>query len=233
MDADEWFASADAVAMLRSLYPLPGPHSVHDHTRLARLYLAACARRQWAYLPWPCRRLIEVAEELADDPARSAVATDLTDLAEKLPSRLEIEEEWDELSKSVQKIAGGTPDKDFRPFRSGEHCEQTAWLIWFLYYPELPPFQQVRAAYHQPDYVRDLFALVVRRVRFDPAWRTDAATGLARAAYDGRAFDRLPILADALEEAGCDVPAVLDHCRDGNIPHVRGCWVVDLVLGKA
>jgi hypothetical protein len=233
MDADEWFASADAVAMLRSLYPLPGPHSVPDHTRLARLYLAACGRRQWAYLPWPCRRMIEVAEELADDPSRAAVATALTPSIETLLSRLETEKEWDDFSKSVQTIAGGTPDKDYRQFRSDEHYEQIARLISFLYYRELPPFQQVRAAYHQPDFVRDLFALVVRRVRFDPAWRTDAATGLARAAYDGRAFDRLPILADALEEAGCDVPAVLDHCRDGNTPHVRGCWVVDLVLEKA
>jgi hypothetical protein len=233
MDADEWFASADAAAMLRALYPLPGPHSAHDHTRLARLYLAACGRRQWAYLPWPCRRLIEVAEELADDPPRAAVATALTPLAESLPSRPGTPEDWDELTEAVHTIVGGTPDADFHPFHSDEHWEQTARLISFLYYRELPPFQQVRAAYHQPDYVRDLFALVVRRVRFDPAWRSDAATGLARAAYDGRAFDRLPILADALEEAGCDVPAVLDHCRDANTPHVRGCWVVDLVLGKA
>jgi hypothetical protein len=218
---------------LLSLYPLPGPHSSHDHTRLGRLYLAACGRRQWAYLPWPCRRLIEVAEALADDPPRAGVAAALTPLAESLPSRPGTADDWDELTEAVRAIAGGKPDSDFRPFLTDDHWEQTARLISFLYYRELPPFQQIRAAYHQPDYVRDLFANVMRRVRFDPAWRTDAAVGLARAAYESGAFDRLPILADALEEAGCDLPAVLHHCRDGNTPHVRGCWVVDLVLGKA
>jgi hypothetical protein len=54
---------------------------------------------------------------------------------------------------------------------------------------------------------------------------------LARTIYEGRAFDRLPMLADALVEAGCDNPDVLTHLR-GDGPHVRGCWAVDLVLGK-
>jgi hypothetical protein len=44
-------------------------------------------------------------------------------------------------------------------------------------------------------------------------------------------FSAMPILADALQDAGCDTPEVLDHCR-GPIPHVRGCWLVDSVLGK-
>lgn len=68
-------------------------------------------------------------------------------------------------------------------------------------------------------------------VAFDPAWRTDAVVGLARTIYECRAFDWLPVLADALEDAGCADAAVLAHCR-GPGPHVRGCWVVDLVLGK-
>lgn len=54
---------------------------------------------------------------------------------------------------------------------------------------------------------------------------------LAASIYTDRAFDRLPILADALEEAGCTDEAILSHCR-GPGPHVRGCWVVDLLLGK-
>jgi hypothetical protein len=52
---------------------------------------------------------------------------------------------------------------------------------------------------------------------------------LARGIRQEEAFDRLPILADALQEAGCDDAVVLDHCR-GPGPHVRGCWVVDLLL---
>jgi hypothetical protein len=55
---------------------------------------------------------------------------------------------------------------------------------------------------------------------------------LAHTIYDERAFDRLPILADALMDAGCDDADILGHCRSEG-PHVRGCWVVDLVLGKA
>src|SRR5439155_24569283 len=54
---------------------------------------------------------------------------------------------------------------------------------------------------------------------------------LAQGIYDDRAFARLPILADALEEAGCMDTEILDHCRRAR-EHVRGCWVLDLLLGK-
>ena len=50
--------------------------------------------------------------------------------------------------------------------------------------------------------------------------------------YDDRDFAAMPILADALEEAGCDSANILAHCREPGV-HVRGCWVVDLVLGKS
>jgi hypothetical protein len=65
----------------------------------------------------------------------------------------------------------------------------------------------------------------------DPAWLTSTVVALARGIYDDRAFDRLPILADALQDAGCDNADVLDHCRTPG-PHARGCWVVDMILGK-
>ena len=55
---------------------------------------------------------------------------------------------------------------------------------------------------------------------------------LAHQVYESREFGAMPILADALQDAGCGNADVLDHCR-GSGPHVRGCWVVDLVLGKA
>jgi hypothetical protein len=51
--------------------------------------------------------------------------------------------------------------------------------------------------------------------------------------YAEQAFDRMPILADALQNAGCDNTDVLNHCRDTSLTHVRGCWVVDLLLGKS
>jgi hypothetical protein len=80
--------------------------------------------------------------------------------------------------------------------------------------------------------LRDIFGpLHFRTVAVDRAWGTATVTNLAQAIYEDRAFDRLPILADALEDAGCTNADVLNHCRGGG-EHVRGCWVVDLLLGK-
>lgn len=80
--------------------------------------------------------------------------------------------------------------------------------------------------------MRDIFGNPFRPVRLDLRWRTSTVIDLARGIYDERAFERLPILADALQDAGCDEEAIIRHCRSDG-PHVRGCWVVDLLLGKA
>jgi hypothetical protein len=63
-------------------------------------------------------------------------------------------------------------------------------------------------------------------------WNGGAVRGLVQDIYEAKAFDRLPILGDALEEAGCIDTPILDHCRLHG-PHVRGCWVLDLLLGKS
>ena len=84
----------------------------------------------------------------------------------------------------------------------------------------------------QTDLLRDIFIPPFRPVHFSPDWRTDTAVSLARTMYEAREFGAMPILADALQDTGCDNEDVLNHCRDAG-PHVRGCWVVDLVLGKA
>ena len=83
----------------------------------------------------------------------------------------------------------------------------------------------------QTDLLRDIFGNPFRIPEVDPRWRTSDALGLARAIYDDRAFDRMPILADALMDAGCEQEAIVGHCR-GDGRHVRGCWVVDLILRK-
>lgn len=70
-----------------------------------------------------------------------------------------------------------------------------------------------------------------RPVKVTRTWCTPTVRMLAKEIYAERAFDQMLILADALEEAGRDNPDVLTHCR-GPGPHVRGCWVVDLLLGK-
>jgi hypothetical protein len=79
--------------------------------------------------------------------------------------------------------------------------------------------------------VRDIFGNPFRPPGVAPAWRTGTVRALTDDIYAGRAFDRLPILADALEEAGCANADILSHCHSSG-PHVRGCWVVDLVLGN-
>jgi hypothetical protein len=84
----------------------------------------------------------------------------------------------------------------------------------------------------QADFVRDIFGNPFRPPTFAPEWRTDTAVTLARTMYESREFSAMPILADALQDAGCDDEDILAHCRDAGQVHVRGCWVIDLVLGK-
>jgi hypothetical protein len=84
------------------------------------------------------------------------------------------------------------------------------------------------------DLFREVFGNPYRPVGIDATWLTWGEGRVLQAAqtiYADRAFDRLPILADALEDAGCADAAILGHCRGGG-EHVRGCWVVDLLLGK-
>ena len=79
--------------------------------------------------------------------------------------------------------------------------------------------------------VHDIFGNPFRPVAFDYARLTPKVTILAQTIYADRAFDKIPALADALQEAGCTNEVMLSHCR-GPGPHFKGCWVVDLVLGR-
>jgi hypothetical protein len=79
--------------------------------------------------------------------------------------------------------------------------------------------------------LRDIFGNPFRPITLDLSLLTPTLVQLAQAIYDNRAFNRLPELADTLHDAGCDNEEILNHCR-GQGPHVRGCWVVDLLLGK-
>jgi len=73
--------------------------------------------------------------------------------------------------------------------------------------------------------------LPCRAISVDATWLTSTVKQVAIAIYSANGFDRLPILADALEDAGCDNADILNHCRQPG-EHVRGCWVVDLLLGR-
>jgi hypothetical protein len=83
----------------------------------------------------------------------------------------------------------------------------------------------------QADLVREIFGNPFRPDGFSPAWRTDTVVVLARLIYESGDFGALPILADALQDAGCDDQELLAHCREPGA-HVRGCWVLDLALDK-
>jgi len=84
-----------------------------------------------------------------------------------------------------------------------------------------------------PHLLRECFGNPFRPVSPDPAWLTTTVVALAEGIYAERAFDRMPILADALQDADCTNDDVLSHCRGPVEGHLRGCWVIDLLTGRA
>jgi len=103
--------------------------------------------------------------------------------------------------------------------------------LWTTPIEEIVPKMIARYHTHPAHYIRDIFGNPLRPVSFAPSWRTSTAIALARQMYEARDFSAMPVLADALQDAGCENADILDHCR-GDGPHVRGCWVLDLVLGR-
>jgi hypothetical protein len=85
---------------------------------------------------------------------------------------------------------------------------------------------------HALELVREIIGNPFRPVTFFPKWRTSTVLALAQQMYDSREFSAMPILADALQDSGCEDEAILTHCR-GPGPHVRGCWCIDACLEKS
>jgi hypothetical protein len=81
------------------------------------------------------------------------------------------------------------------------------------------------------EFLRGIIGNPFRSANFSPVWVTETVLMLTRQLYESRDFGTMPILADALQDAGCDNPDILSHCLS-DCPHVRGCWVVNLILGK-
>jgi hypothetical protein len=79
--------------------------------------------------------------------------------------------------------------------------------------------------------LREMFGNPFRPLAFSPEWRTSTVLALARQMYESRDFSPMPILADALQDTGCDNDNILNHCR-GPGPHSRGCFIIDQILGK-
>jgi hypothetical protein len=129
--------------------------------------------------------------------------------------------EWEKDQPSWGERLVGVSDWDLGP--PPLFCPYAAALSYAVDNPE-----------HSCKVLRELVGNPFRPVSVDPSWlvwHDGTILKVTQGIYDDRAFDRLPILADALEDAGCDNADVLAHCR-GPGPHVRGCWVVDLLLGK-
>jgi hypothetical protein len=182
--------------------------------RRIRLALCGCLRddRVWPLLIAPSsRHAVEIGEAFADGAANRKTLG--------------------EARKKANAVAGKrwrtTHRSPAAAYLANFVCLQDRNLLSFLHLPD----GYLRQLRPPADLFRDVFGNPFSPVVFDPVWRTSDVRGLARGIYDDRAFDRLPILADALIEAGCDDDVILGHCR-GPGPHVRGCWVVDLVLGK-
>jgi hypothetical protein len=223
----EWLASNRLGPMLRLV-------DRKANARKLRLFACACARRVWGRITQKAgRRAVELAEAFADgwvtaeelSAARSAFFRYLA----RLPLRFRnsdgagtayyptVEGAWAgarDAAEFGRETAAFKRNVDAATLEAGRRAEerQQCDLLRCVFGP-LPfrPAPRLRPAWL--------------------AWEGGTVPKLAAAIYEERAFDRLPILADALEDAGCTEAELLAHLRAPG-PHVRGCWALDLLLGK-
>jgi hypothetical protein len=204
-------------------YAWPMLHHLAGQTpRKHRLFCVACCRRVAAHRH-DCDALV-VAERYADGGERGetlAQARQRIGSAGGAPLGLGQTAEAVCVAHAVAEACA--PDALLRP---GLVLD---WLV-DCFHPCSVDF--VQRCVGQRRLLRDIFGNPFRPVAFNPDWRTDTAMTLARGMYESRDFSAMPILADTLQDAGCDNDDILNHCRDEKQVHVRGCWVVDLVLGK-
>jgi hypothetical protein len=228
MTEAEWLACTDPQPMLEVVW-----EKASD--RRLRLFGCACVRRVWdLLLEEQSRTLVEVGELYADG----------------FVDEQELSKDRQSSDDYLHDVDGGGSELVL-PETEASHaaCEvadRGAGIFTALYASRYASSareeggreQAERAA--QAALLRDIFGpLPFRPAAVSPAWQTPTMRVLAQGAYDQRelpagSFDvaRLAVLADALEEAGCTDQDILTHLR-GPGPHVRGCWVVDLLLGKS
>ena len=148
---------------------------------------------------------------------------------------------------AAESAADGGPQRHFSPWYVGHAVAAEAIAYAALGHdpdgltatpPERIAETARRYTNHPAGCLRDIFGNPFRPAAVDPGWLTHTVMSLARTAYEERTLpsgeldpQRLAVLADALEEAGCSDPELMGHLRSAG-PHVRGCWALDLVLGK-
>jgi hypothetical protein len=232
MIEQDWLACTDPTPMLELVR-----EKASD--RKLRLFAVACCRVFWATPPLDAiRRAIETNELFADLQASDQELSKVRSSAHSAA--------WD--TRFGIESVPITSDSKIVSQRIVERTNVSTEYLKRLYFvafmanptarlrtDEMPMLRTDSIlALTSPNILRDVFGNPWRPITIDPTWLVwnDATVlKIARGIYDERAFDLLPILADALEEAGCNNSDILAHCRSGGL-HVRGCWPVDLVLSK-
>jgi len=249
MTEGEWLHSANPAAMISHVRGMAARRKV-------RLFACALARLNWRLLYHRgSQYAVEVAERFVDGQATHAELANAHEQARRptteydfLPALWECGTAWAAVPEQVEKLLLlevfsqadlkrtyseheriGDPVKRESVLAAADLAYCAANNL-ALYAPALLRAITILQA-PAPALVRDIFGNPFRPVTLDPAWRTATVVALAETIYTDRAFDRLPILADALEEAGCTSADLLNHCRQPG-EHVRGCWALDLLLQK-
>lgn len=203
--------------------------------RKLRLLVVALCRQLWnVFRDQACRNAVEVAERFADGLANEG------ELYEAHISALDC---IDAIRPELYLENAIAPDSTGSPMRAqlraAEAATDAAGWSHHLHNSYERALDALGEAGDEDSRVcavalfREIYGnRFLHPVTFDPAWRTSDVMALANGIYAERAFDRMPILADALQDAGCDNADILGHMRDAKATHVRGCWALDLILGK-
>jgi hypothetical protein len=199
-------------------------------------WAVACCRRIWDWLSQDCREILQAAEISLERTDYLVGQVDTAMWKDSLNRDFIWSPDTDPAIRAVWMLSGTTAYKS----AVGEVADAIARRETGILRPSgaqgWPHEYRVvwrREQAAHADLLREVRGNPYRPVAFNPSWRTSDVMLLAQRIYDVREFDVMPILADALQDAGCDSDDILSHCRDTSLTHVRGCWVVDLVLGKA
>lgn len=215
MNQEQWLASADAREMIEVVRGKGSP-------RLWRLFAVACARNVTGSLPEAARDVLRVAERFADG---AATAQELRYARAQTAYRLAVSEEYrQEVSSNF------FWDEPF----AAAHLARRAAEAGLTCVADEVGADSVDRLFLLPYLLREIFGNPSRWADLDPAWLAHgdgAARKVAETNYEGRSFESLPVLADALEDAGCADDALLAHLRSRG-PHFLGCWALDFVLDK-
>jgi hypothetical protein len=227
MTEQEWLACTDPTPILEFLR---GKAS----GRKLRLFACTCCRRIWKFLADEPRGWVEIAEQYADGMVKQQELNKAEAVAKSAVGRS------DGLAANTDAFSAAIAALDSMDSTSADVAstlaanavahERTRGQETIAGWDDA--WKDERVVHTQ--LLRDIFGNPFRPPGTDPAWLTWSdctVVKVAQAVYDEEVFDRLPILADALEEAGCTNADILSHCRSEG-PHVRGCWVIDLILGK-